>query len=115
MEKRRIAILGSTGSIGRQTLDVVRAFPEHFQVVALAARGNIELLAEQAHEFGPSLVAEMGAKCHAILLTDPSDGDLAARLQPGAAPPRVFRLERVPEAAELERLAAELRRVEPVT
>src|SRR5215813_3012032 len=57
MEKRRIAILGSTGSIGRQTLDVVRAFPRHFQVVALAARGNIELLAEQAREFAPSLVA----------------------------------------------------------
>jgi 1-deoxy-D-xylulose-5-phosphate reductoisomerase len=57
MEKRRIAILGSTGSIGRQTLDVVRAFPQHFQVVALAARGNVELLAEQVREFAPSLVA----------------------------------------------------------
>src|SRR5262249_26540348 len=57
MESRRIAILGSTGSIGRQTLDVVRAFPERFQVVALAARGNVELLAEQAREFAPSLLA----------------------------------------------------------
>jgi 1-deoxy-D-xylulose-5-phosphate reductoisomerase len=54
---RRIALLGSTGSIGRQTLDVVRCFPEHFRVVALAARSNVEMLAKQAQEFGPSLVA----------------------------------------------------------
>ena len=48
---RRIAILGSTGSIGQQTLDVVRCFPEHFRVVALAARQNVTLLASQAREF----------------------------------------------------------------
>ena len=53
---RRIAVLGSTGSIGRQTLDVVRAYPERFRVVALAARGNVALLAEQAREFAPELV-----------------------------------------------------------
>jgi len=54
---RRIALLGSTGSVGRQTLDVIRCFPEHFRVVALAARSNVALLAEQAQEFQPSLVA----------------------------------------------------------
>ncbi len=54
---RRIAILGSTGSIGRQTLDIVRCFPQHFQVVALAARSNVELLAQQAQEFHPLLIA----------------------------------------------------------
>ena len=54
---RRIALLGSTGSIGRQTLDVVRCFPEHFQIVALAARSNVSLLAQQAREFQPVLVA----------------------------------------------------------
>lgn len=48
---RRIALLGSTGSIGQQTLDVVRRFPEHFRVVALAARQNVELLVSQAREF----------------------------------------------------------------
>ncbi|HEX6543750.1 MAG TPA: 1-deoxy-D-xylulose-5-phosphate reductoisomerase [Ktedonobacterales bacterium] len=52
-----ITVLGSTGSIGRQTLDVVRAFPDHFRVVALAARGNITLLADQAREFAPEIVA----------------------------------------------------------
>ena len=50
-------MLGSTGSVGRQTLDVVRAYPDRFRVVALAARGNIALLAEQAHEFAPEIVA----------------------------------------------------------
>jgi 1-deoxy-D-xylulose-5-phosphate reductoisomerase len=53
---RRIALLGSTGSIGRQTLDVVRRFPASFKVVALAARSNVELLAQQVQEFQPSLV-----------------------------------------------------------
>lgn len=59
-DRRRIAILGSTGSIGRQTLDVVRAYPDRFEVVALAARSNVSLLAEQAREFHPRLVACSG-------------------------------------------------------
>ena len=54
---KRIALLGSTGSIGRQTLDVVRRFPEHFRIVSLAARSNIALLAQQVEEFHPQLVA----------------------------------------------------------
>lgn len=54
---RRIALLGSTGSVGRQTLDVVRRFPDQFHITALAARSNIALLAQQAQEFRPELVA----------------------------------------------------------
>ncbi|WP_052891400.1 1-deoxy-D-xylulose-5-phosphate reductoisomerase [Thermogemmatispora carboxidivorans] len=54
---RRIALLGSTGSIGQQTLDVVRCFPEYFEVVALAAHSNLSLLAQQVEEFAPDLVA----------------------------------------------------------
>lgn len=50
---KRLAILGSTGSIGRQTLDIVRAYPEEFQVVALTAWSNRDLLLEQAREFRP--------------------------------------------------------------
>ena len=50
-----LAILGSTGSIGRQTLDVVRAFPGEFRVVGLAAGLNVELLADQIEEFRPRL------------------------------------------------------------
>ena len=54
---KRIALLGSTGSIGQQTLDVVRCFPEQFRIVSLAARSNVALLAQQVQEFNPSLVA----------------------------------------------------------
>ncbi len=54
---RRITILGSTGSIGRQALDVVRAHPDRFDVVGLSAGSNAELLAEQAAEFDPEYLA----------------------------------------------------------
>ena len=50
---RRIVILGSTGSIGRQTLDIVRAFPDEFEVVGLSAGNNTELLKQQVEEFSP--------------------------------------------------------------
>jgi 1-deoxy-D-xylulose-5-phosphate reductoisomerase len=54
---KNIALLGSTGSIGQQTLEVVRRFPEYFRIVGLAARSNVSLLEQQAREFEPSLVA----------------------------------------------------------
>ncbi len=53
---RRIIVLGSTGSIGRQTLDIVRAFPQEFEVVGLVAGNNTELLAEQIAEFAPRYI-----------------------------------------------------------
>ena len=53
---KRIVVLGSTGSIGRQTLDIVRAFPDEFEVIGLAAGNNIELLNEQIKEFSPKHV-----------------------------------------------------------
>ena len=51
-----ITILGSTGSIGTQTLDVVREYGDRFGVTALTARDNWELLARQAREFRPKRV-----------------------------------------------------------
>jgi len=53
---KKIAVLGSTGSIGRQTLEVVRAFPDRFRVVGLAGGSNTELLAMQIKEFRPDMV-----------------------------------------------------------
>ena len=53
---RKIVVLGSTGSIGRQTLDIVRAFPDEFDVVGLAGGNNTELLREQVAEFNPAHV-----------------------------------------------------------
>lgn len=55
-EPTRLAILGSTGSIGTQALDVVRAHPGHFTVEVLAAGGNADLLISQAMEFMPNAV-----------------------------------------------------------
>ncbi len=54
---KRIVILGATGSIGRQTLDIVRAHADRLQVVGLAAGGNAELLAQQVAEFRPAVAA----------------------------------------------------------
>ncbi|HET9093266.1 MAG TPA: 1-deoxy-D-xylulose-5-phosphate reductoisomerase [Acidimicrobiales bacterium] len=54
---RRLALAGSTGSIGTQALDVVRAAPEAFDVVALGAASSVDLLAAQVEEFGPRVVA----------------------------------------------------------
>ena len=54
---KRITILGSTGSIGTQTLDVVRKNKDKFQVVAISANSSIDLLLEQIMEFSPKYVA----------------------------------------------------------
>ena len=56
MNKRQIALLGSTGSIGTQALDVVRDNADRFEVYALVARQNAGLLAQQAREFRPEVV-----------------------------------------------------------
>jgi 1-deoxy-D-xylulose-5-phosphate reductoisomerase len=54
---KRLAIIGSTGSIGVSTLDVVAAHPDRFEVIALGAGDNTDLLAEQVQRFGPRIVA----------------------------------------------------------
>ncbi|SRR6056297_196339 len=62
MEKQiRLAILGSTGSIGTQTLDVVRDYPDKFRVNVLTANNNVDLLARQATEFNPEMVVVCNA------------------------------------------------------
>ena len=53
---KKIAILGSTGSIGTQTLEVVRNNREELEVVSLAAGSNVEILEKQIREFHPELV-----------------------------------------------------------
>jgi 1-deoxy-D-xylulose-5-phosphate reductoisomerase len=71
--RRRVAILGSTGSIGTSTLDLIARAPDRFEVVALAAGNNWRLLADQARHFRPRFVA----------LADPTHArDLEAALKP---------------------------------
>ncbi len=56
MDMRNIVLLGSSGSIGNSTLDVVRKFPDRLKIKALAVNSNIELLISQYHEFKPEYI-----------------------------------------------------------
>lgn len=68
---QRLCVLGSTGSIGTQTLDIVRLFPDRFRVVALTAGSNVDLLERQAREFAPACV---------VIASEEAAGDLSSRL-----------------------------------
>lgn len=74
--KRHLAILGSTGSIGTQTLDVVRMHPDLFKVTALGCCRSIDLAEKQAREFGPSLVAVYDEGQADVLKTRLSDTNI---------------------------------------
>lgn len=67
IRKKQIAILGSTGSIGTQALDVIDQHPDKFEVYALTANNNIELLIEQAIKFKPEVVVIANDKNYLIL------------------------------------------------
>src|SRR5438477_5667572 len=54
---RRIAILGSTGSIGRSTLSVAESYPDRFQIIALAAGSNVQAAFEQAVRWKPRVIS----------------------------------------------------------
>ena len=88
---RALAILGSTGSIGTSTLQVVAAHEDRFRVVALAAGNNLDLLVEQVHRFRPSLVA-VGDEAAADALRGRLTGDThvvhgeAGRIQAAVLP-----------------------------
>src|SRR5712692_6466463 len=69
---RRIAILGSTGSIGRSTLSVAKSYPDRFQIVALAAGANLEKAFEQARRWRPRVIS---------IATEPHAEVLRARLK----------------------------------
>lgn len=70
---KSIAILGSTGSIGVSTLEIVAAFPERYRVVSLTAGGNIALLKEQIRRFKPEIVAVANAGAAQQLRDEMSD------------------------------------------
>jgi len=66
--KRKLCILGSTGSIGQSTLDIVRRHPNKFTIVSLTANASVELIFKQCMEFSPEIVV-MVSKDHAEQLT----------------------------------------------
>ena len=67
--QKRLSLLGSTGSIGTQTLEIVDACPENFIVDALSAGNNAALMAEQVMKYNPK-IASMGTQAAAAELTD---------------------------------------------
>jgi 1-deoxy-D-xylulose-5-phosphate reductoisomerase len=79
-ERRRVAILGSTGSIGRQALEVIRQLPERWEVVGLAAGRSHDLLADQVREFRPRYLSWEGAASTALAEAVEESG--ARRLDP---------------------------------
>jgi 1-deoxy-D-xylulose-5-phosphate reductoisomerase len=91
---RRVAILGSTGSIGRQALSVIEAHPDHFAVAALAANANIDVLAQQANALRPAVLSAGSAALADELarsltytpsrIAHGSDGLVAAATESGA-------------------------------
>ena len=85
--KKRVIILGSTGSIGTQALEVIRANKDRFEVVALAAGKNSELLAQQAAEFGvPSNRAVLGSDAATALIEETeAEGGIDRHALPRAA------------------------------
>ena len=91
---KKIVILGSTGSIGTNTLDIVAKFPEHFQVIGLTAGTNDEKLEEQLRVFKPAAVA-LSDKPAAARLRDRCGG---ASVNILSGPEGVARVAQLPEA-----------------
>ena len=75
--KKYVALLGSTGSIGTQTLDICREYPEYFEVISLSAGSNVDLLAKQVIEFKPTVVGLAAAD---------KEEELRARIKAAGAP-----------------------------
>ncbi len=73
---KNIAILGSTGSIGTQTLQVVEANPDRFSVEVLTANNNVDLLVEQALKFKPDCVVIANEEKYTFLRDALKDEDI---------------------------------------
>ena len=73
---KKIGILGSTGSIGTQTLDIVRMYPDRLQVGALAAGSNVKLLEAQIREFKPKFAVMWSEEAAADLRIRTADLDI---------------------------------------
>ncbi len=80
--RKRLAILGSTGSIGRQTLEVVDEYPQQFEIYLITANNSIELLIEQARKYLPEIVI-IANKAHYATLRD-ALADLPIKTYAGA-------------------------------
>lgn len=100
--QKRIVVLGSSGSIGKQTLDVVRQHPDKLRIVGLAVHSNVELLADQAREFGVCKVAV--GSC--ALASAPAASRLKGVLEANAAAQRAGKAQAVEEMQAGEAFAS---------
>jgi 1-deoxy-D-xylulose-5-phosphate reductoisomerase len=80
---KRIAILGSTGSIGHSTLSIVESYPDQFQVATLAAGNNVDAVLEQARRFRPQLISVATEENAAKLRTRLADSGLQIEIVSG--------------------------------
>ncbi|MFH2033568.1 MAG: 1-deoxy-D-xylulose-5-phosphate reductoisomerase [Candidatus Margulisiibacteriota bacterium] len=87
--KTNLAILGSTGSIGKQTLEVISAFPSSFNVVAIAAKDEVELIAEQIKKFNPTIVSVVSDAVKEKVVAKLSEGGVTPALSPVEGSPRL--------------------------
>ncbi len=88
MRRQRLAVLGSTGSIGTSTLDVVARHPERFEVVALTAATQVDAMLAQCERFRPRV---------AVMASAPHAAALAQKIKQKGIPTQV---EQAPEAIE---------------
>ena len=79
-----VALLGSTGSIGQNTLSVLSQHPQHYRVVSLAARSDVQRMAEQCRRFRPEVVAMEHAPAAAELERLLRSAGLSTRVTAGA-------------------------------
>ena len=93
---KRIAILGSTGSIGRSTLSVAESYPERFQIVTLAAGSNLEAAFEQAQRWRPRVIS-MAAEADADALQTRLKKQGLAEIEVVYGPPGAVRVATHPE------------------
>ena len=77
--QKKLSLLGSTGSIGTQTLDICRERPEQFKCVAMAAGSNLDLLVEQIAEFKPKVVSIQNSKDQDALINKLKDKGISER------------------------------------
>src|ERR1700686_3148102 len=94
---KRIAILGSTGSIGRSTLSVAESYPERFQIVTLAAGSNLEAAFEQAQRWRPRVIS-MAAEADADALRIRLKKQGLAEIEVVYGPPGAVRVATHPDA-----------------
>src|ERR1700677_3393224 len=78
---KRVAILGSTGSIGRSTLSIVESFPERFSVVSMAAGNNVDLAFEQARRWHPEVLSVATAEAADRLFEKLKDAGLNSEIE----------------------------------